>query len=329
MPGRGSGLGRRSGVGAGRVAAVLCVLSVILFTLSCREAGTGPISSVKGAFTVVTTPVRYAGSVVSAPFSGLANVFGNLTADEKTLSELKEENEKLTAENAKLKEADETASRLQDLLKLQSTYSLESTAAHVISGSTDTWTSTVTIDKGTSSGLTVGMPVTDSAGVIGQIIECGVSSSTVRLITDESSSVSAMVQSSRAQGMLRGSADGTLRLTLVRTDQTVKTGDLVVTSGLGGVFPKGLPLGKVTNVERTSGSMYYTITVKAFSSTGSFEEVLVITALKQDQKATADDAAAANKQDTSASTSAGTVATTDEASDASTAAEADNDSQEG
>ena len=299
------------------MAAVLCVLSVILFTLSCREAGTGPISSVKGAFTVVTTPVRYAGSVASAPFSGLANVFGNLTADEKTLSELKEENEKLTAENAKLKEADETASRLQDLLNLQSTYSLESTAAHV------------TIDKGTSSGLTVGMPVTDSAGVIGQIIECGVSSSTVRLITDESSSVSAMVQSSRAQGMLRGSADGTLRLTLVRTDQTVKTGDLVVTSGLGGVFPKGLPLGKVTNVERTSGSMYYTITVKAFSSTGSFEEVLVITALKQDQKATADDAAAANKQDTSASTSAGTVATTDEASDAVAAAEADSDSQEG
>ena len=72
--------------------------------------------------------------------------------------------------------------------------------------------------------------------------------------------------------------------------------------------------------------MYYTITVKAFSSTGSFEEVLVITALKQDQKATADDAAAANKQDTSASTSA---ATTDEVSDAATAAEADGDSQEG
>ena len=83
------------------MAAVLCVLSVILFTLSCREAGTGPISSVKGAFTVVTTPVRYAGSVVSAPFSGLANVFGNLTADEKTLSELKEENEKLTAEGGR------------------------------------------------------------------------------------------------------------------------------------------------------------------------------------------------------------------------------------
>ena len=226
------------------MAAVLCVLSVILFTLSCREASTGPISSVKGAFTVVTTPVRYVGSVVSAPFSGLANVFSNLTADEKTLSELKEENEKLTAENAKLKEADETATRLQDLLNLQSTYSLESTAAHVISGSTDTWTS------------------------------------------------------------------------------TVKAGDLVVTSGLGGVFPKGLPLGKVTNVERTSGSMYYTITVKAFSSTGSFEEVLVITALKQDQKATADDAAAANKQDTSASTTA-------EVSDAATAAEADGDSQEG
>ena len=316
MPAMGSGLGKKGGSGSpARAAALLCLLSVVLFTLSCREAGTGPISTVKGAFTVVTTPVRYVGAAISTPFSSIANIVGNVTADEATLSELKAENESLTKRNAELEEAEQTATRLQGLLDLQNTYSLKSTAAYVISRSSDTWTSTVTIDKGTASGLSVGMPVTDSAGVIGQISACGVSSSTVRLITDENSSVSAMVQSSRAQGMLTGSADGTLRLTLVRTDQTVKVGDLVVTSGLGGIYPKGLPLGKVSSIEQSSGSMYYTIVVKPLTSTSSLEEVLVITSLSDDQKATSNDAKAANEQDVSAAT---TAVTTDSSTDSGT-----------
>jgi rod shape-determining protein MreC len=164
----------------------------------------------------------------------------------------------------------------------------------------------VTIDKGTSAGLAVGMPVTDSNGAIGQIVKCGPTSSTVRLITDENSAVSAMIQSSRAQGVLRGSVDGTLHLTLVRTDQMVEVGDTVVTSGLGGVFPKGLPVGKVLSVERTSGSLYYEIEVEPLSSTEGFEEVLVITSLTEDQKATTADVAEADQQDTTAGTAAQT-----------------------
>ena len=311
MPRFSAGVSRRAQRGndkGGRLAAVLCALSLVLFTLSCREAGSGPITTVRGAVTVVTAPVRYVGAVVAAPFSGLGNVLSNLTADQETLSELRAQNEELTSRNAQLEEAEQTAQRLQDLLDLQSAYNLESTAAHVVSGSTDSWSSTVTIDKGSSSGLAVGMPVCDSAGVIGQISECGTSSSVVRLITDEGSSVSAMVQSSRAQGMLEGSADGTLRLTLVRTDQTVEVGDLVVTSGLGGVYPKGLPLGRVSNVEKPSGSLYYTITVQGFSNTESFEEVIVITSLTQSQQATAEDYAEADEQD---------AAARDDASDAS------------
>ena len=292
---------QRSNDKGGRLAAILCAVALVLFTLSCREAGSGPITTVRGAVTLVTTPVRYVGALVASPFAGLGNVFSNLPADQQTLSELKAQNEELTSRNAQLEEAEQTAQRLQDLLDLQSAYSLESTAAHVSSSSTDSWSSTVTIDKGSTSGLAVGMPVCDSAGVIGQISECGATSSVVRLVSDERSSVSAMVQSSRAQGMLEGSADGTLRLTLVRTDQTVEVDDLVVTSGLGGVYPKGLPLGRVTNVERPSGSLYYTITVQGLSNPESFEEVIVITSLTQGQQATSEDYAEADAQDASAS----------------------------
>lgn len=285
-----------------RTCIVLIVLSLVMFTASVREGdGPGVFTTARGAWMTITTPIRWVGGAVTAPFQGLGNIFANLTADQERLSELKAENERLVARNAELEESEQTARRLESLLGLQSLYNLQSTGARIISGSTDSWSSTVTIDKGTAAGIAVGMPVTDSNGAIGQIIRCGAASSTVRLVTDENSSVSAMVQSSRAQGVLRGSVDGTLHLTLVRTDQNVEVGDTVVTSGLGGVFPKGLPLGTVTSVERTSGALYYDIEVEPLSSTESFEEVLVITSLTEDQKPTAEEVAQADQQDSASS----------------------------
>ena len=298
-----SGLGNNNQGTGGRELVVCLVISVVLFTVGVRTGEDGPLGAVRGAFQTVTTPVRLVGSAITMPFQGLGNIFSNLTADQATLSELQAENDELRSRNAELEEAAQTAPRLQGLLDLQSSYNLQSTAAHIISGSSDSWSSTVTIDKGTSSGLSVGMPVTSSSGVIGQIVECGATSSTVLLVTDESSSVSAMVQSSRAQGMLDGSAAGEVRLDMIRTDQTVEVGDIVVTSGLGGVFPKGLPLGKVTSVEKNPGSMYYTIVVEPYAHTENAEEVLVITSLTDSQVATSEDVASADSQETSASSS--------------------------
>ena len=271
-----------------------------------------PLELVRGAFQTVTSPVRYIGATVSVPFQGLGNIFANLTTDQETLSELKQENAELQARNAELEESEQTAKRLQDLLDLQDSYSLQSQGARIISGSTDSWTSTITINLGTASGAGVGMPVTASNGVIGQIIESGLTSSTVRLLSDENSSVSAMIQSTRAQGMLNGSATGQLTLDLIGTDQAVNVGDVVVTSGLGGVFPKGLPLGKVTNVEKNPGSLYLEITVEAFATTENFEEVLVITSLTEGQQASAEEIQEADAQDTA--TSSSTSTTTDDSS---------------
>jgi len=293
----------------GGILVILVVASIVLFTVSVRGGETGVLGTVRSGFQTITSPVRYAGAVVASPFQGLANIFTNLTVDQATLSELQAENDELQTRNAELEEAEQTATRLQGLLDLKDTYNLQSTAAHVISGSTDSWTSTVTIDKGTSSGIAVGMPVTATSGVIGQVIGCGATTSTVRLVTDESSSISAMIQTSRAQGMLTGSATGQLALTLISTSQTVEVGDIVVTSGLGGVFPKGLPLGKVTSVENNPGSLYLDIIVEPFSTYGSYEEVLVITSLTEGQQASSDDIAAADAQDTASATSSSTAAT--------------------
>lgn len=290
---------RRSdaGGGAGLITIVLVVLSLVVFTISVQEGGSGFFSTVRGAVQTIVTPFRLAGAAITAPFSGMGNVVRNLTADEQTLLELKAENERLAARNVELEEAEITAQQLQELLDLRSTYNLQSTAARVIAGSTDSWTSSVTIDKGSASGVVVGMPVVNGKGAVGQVISCATTTSTVRLLSDENSSVSAMIQSSRAQGMLKGSPDGTLYLSFIRTDASVNVGDVVVTSGLGGVFPKGLPLGKVKSVESVPGSTYYTIVVEPFTTVANLEEVLVVTSLTEEQEATAEDIAAADAAD--------------------------------
>ena len=157
----------------------------------------------------------------------------------------------------------------------------------------------MTIDKGSSSGIYAGMPVTSAGGVIGQVISSGPTSSVVRLLSDEQSSISAMVQSTRAQGMLQGSATGEVTLGFVRTSQEVNVGDVVVTGGLGGVFPKGLPIGQVTSVESNPGDLYLHVTVELFARTETSEEVLVITSLTEEQRADADDIAEADEQERS------------------------------
>lgn len=273
---------------------VLCVISLLLLTFYLREGDTGPIHALRGGVMTVTSPVRMLGSAVAAPFGVLGNIAQNATASSETLSELKKRNEELTAQVAELSEAQETAERLEKLVGLKSTYSLESTAARIIGSTGDAWTDSVIIDKGSASGFEVGMPVCSSGGVIGQIIEVSANTSTVRLITDDQSGVSAMIQGSRAQGVLQGQADGTLRLEYVVSDAEVATGDIVITSGIGGTFPKGLPLGTVASIDRAPNAVYYTIVVRAASSAESNEEVLVITSVSEDQIASDEEVDSAN-----------------------------------
>lgn len=328
--GSNAGLRRNESNGrAGLMTVLLVVLSLVMFTVSSHESGSGVFTSMRAGFQTITTPLRVVGAGVSAPFVGLGNVMRNLTADEATLTDLEEQNRELEAKNVELEESSQSAERLQKLLNLQTTYNLQSVAATVIGSSTDSWTRTITLDKGTNAGIDVGMPVTDEYGAVGQVIQVSATSATVRLLTDENSSVSAMIQSTRAQGMVEGQADGTLRLNLIRTDQTVNVGDVIVTSGLGGVFPKGLPLGKVTSVNKTPGALYYDIVVEPFSSSDSFEEVLVITSLTSDQQASAEDIAEADAQQASGETSSDSSSTSGSDSSGSSGGSTDSGTSSG
>lgn len=314
-------IGQRNQKTGGRALIICCVISLVLLVLGGR--GNAFVLGLRGVVQTVTSPARELGSIIASPFVGASNIIANLTTDQQTLSELRAENERLRTRNVELEEAAKDTERLQELLDLRSSYNLQSESSRIISGSSDSWSRSVTIDKGENSGITDNMPVVSSVGVIGQIVDTGPSTATVRLITDEDSSVAAMVQSSRAHGMLRGSVSGELHLDLVSTDLDVEVGDVVITSGLGGVFPKGLPLGMVTAVESADGALYYTITVEPFAHADSLEEVLVVTSLTEEQTATAEDFAEADAQENGtykgddesegdeAATDATTVATVD------------------
>lgn len=287
----------KKGIPSSLLTLIVCgVLSLAVFTLSVADVGSAPLYGARAVVQTAVSPVREVTSFVFAPFSALKRFIKNATAPSEALTSLQDQNAKLAAELTRLREQQSEAERLQALLGFKNTYQLEGQGARVIAGSLDSYNATITIDKGATSGFTKGMAVTDSKGVVGEISEVSATTSVVRLITDERSSVAAQVQSSRAQGQIEGQGSLVLKMDLVRVDQQVKADDMVVTSGLGGVYPKGLPLGIVTNVDRPQGAMYFTISVKPLASLGNLEEVFVVTSVQDAQLATADDTALANGQ---------------------------------
>ncbi len=271
----GSGPG---GMPAGRrTIAVLVCASIVLVTLYSREGVTGPVHTLRSAVQTVSAPFTWVGSQILHPLDLLATAIGNATADEDTLSQLREENAALIAELAELGEYKLENERLRQILDLASAYGTEGVGARIVGFSSDDWSDTVTIDKGSSSGIEVGMPVTDGNGVVGQVTAVAVSSATVTLLSDPGYAVGALLQNSRTNAVLQGSVDGSLHLAYVPTTVSVEVGELVVTSGLGGSYPKGLLLGTVASVTSSPSDVYYTIVVEPVASTGNLEEVYVIT----------------------------------------------------
>lgn len=278
--------GTRHGSSTDLKTLMIClVLSGFLMIVSIRFAQHPLFSSVRMAPHALTAPFLALGATITAPLRSLSNVATNLTADQKTLTDLQDENRLLTAKLLKLEESEHEAERLRALLDLKNTAQLNSVAARVISSQADTWSKEIVLDKGSLAGIGVNMCVMSEYGVVGQVMSVTPTSATVRLLTDDQSSISAVIQESRAHGMLRGSITGQTHLTLVSRQISVQTGDMVLTSGLGGVFPKGLPLGRVTSVENDPTSSYHTISVEPLARGRAFEEVLVILSISSDQQA--------------------------------------------
>jgi rod shape-determining protein MreC len=166
--------------------------------------------------------------------------------------------------------------RLKKLLSLEETIIYSAVAARVISHERSSLFKTIIIDKGTDEGLNESLPVVTHQGIVGRVIESSWNVSRVLLVTDYNSNIDALVQGSRAQGIMQGGGQQLARLKYVQRTDEVKAGDTVVTSGLGGIFPKGLVLGTVVVAEKGEKGLFQSVEVAPTVDFTKLEEVLVL-----------------------------------------------------
>jgi rod shape-determining protein MreC len=171
--------------------------------------------------------------------------------------------------------------RLKKLLALKSAIRLPAVAASVIGAESVPWYRTILIDRGQVDGIADGMPVVATAGVVGRVVKAAPGSSRVLLLTDHASAIAAMVQRSRARGVLKGQGGNLCSLEFTVREDDVKVGDIVTASGVGGVFQKGTVIGEVTMVRKGEYGMFQTIDVRPAVNISHLEEVLVL--LRQEE----------------------------------------------
>ncbi|HBA89390.1 MAG TPA: rod shape-determining protein MreC [Geobacter sp.] len=254
--------------------ALFLLLAFLTYAMNLRNKEHA--NTVERAVMDLTAPV--AGGAAAA--SGMA---GRIWSDYINLIDVRRENvqlrksvkllnERIVANN----EAIAANSRLKALLDLKETLASPSLAVSVIGEDSSAWFKTLVVDRGSADGLAEGMPVVAAGGVVGRLVKVAAQSSRVLLLTDHASAIAAIVQRSRARGVVRGAGGGRCSLEFTVKDEDVKVGDTVISSGVGGVFPKGLPIGEVTMVKKGEYGVFQTIEVKPAVNIGRLEEMLVL-----------------------------------------------------
>ncbi|MDO8880010.1 MAG: rod shape-determining protein MreC [Coriobacteriia bacterium] len=255
---------------------VLIVASLVLLTVYFREGDRGILHSARRATLAVSAPIASAGTAITSPVRAVGSFFGGIGASRERLDALEEQNDELRARLAELEEARQENERLRALVEFAEERNLAKLGARVIQRPLSSWEGVVVIDRGSEDGVEPGMPIIAAQGLVGQVAEVSARSSTVRLITDQQSGVAAMIQSTRALGVMRGSVGGALSLDFVDRATLPQEGDVVLTSGLGGVYPKGIVVGDVVSVDDRRGELYPRIGVTSRVPVNLLEEVFVL-----------------------------------------------------
>jgi rod shape-determining protein MreC len=200
--------------------------------------------------------------------------------------QLKDQIEQMRIEQVRLSEDAAQARRLQTLLAFKEQFISRTVAAQVIGSSGSDLSRIVYIDKGEGAGIKRDMAVMTSDGIVGKVLVVYPSVSQVLLISDQSSGVGAILEKTRLQGVLRGTANGEVELERVMSDEQVAVGETVLTSGGDQIFPKGLPVGTVTRVAN-GRDLFLNIKIKPAANLSKLEEVLVLVE-QQEKQATAE-----------------------------------------
>jgi len=203
--------------------------------------------------------------------------------------QLKQQIEQMRLEQVRLNEDAAQARRLQTLLAFKEQFIAKTVAAQVIGSSGSDLSRVIYIDKGEDDGIRRDMAVITAEGIVGKVLQVYKKPAVaqVLLISDQSSGVGAILENSRLQGVLRGSATGEVMLERVMSDEQVQPGEKLLTSGGDQIFPKGLPVGTVMKVSNGK-DLFLNIRIKPAADLSRLEEVLVLVE-KQERQAVADD----------------------------------------
>ena len=251
------------------------VAASLLFMAGGRLAFFEPLEN---AALLVSAPIESTLRDVSRPVADFVNNLTDVTRLTDENRELRAENERLIQETARLREVELENLQLRQLLDVRGISEEEIFVdANVFARESSNAKDTIAIDRGRGDGLQEGMIVlTRQGSLVGLITRVLDDFAWVTLITDPDSAVSALIQESRAQGVVAGGADGTLTMEFVVETADVKEGDLVLTSGLGGRHPAGEVIGKVVEVDGTAQELFQEVHVQPLADLSRLESVLVL-----------------------------------------------------
>jgi rod shape-determining protein MreC len=210
--------------------------------------------------------------------SGTAGIWSgyiNLVETRRQNEELRARIASLEADVVKLAELEQSNRRLGELLSMRDHIDGPSYAARVIGRDPLPWFHTLTIDRGERDGLRSGMAVLSPHGVIGQTVEVSRTAARVLLLTDHNSGIDAIVQRSRARGIVQGAGENECQMNYLARDADVVVGDRVITSGLDGIFPKGISIGEVVDVSRRHRGLLQAAVIQPTAPLDQVEEVLI------------------------------------------------------
>ncbi len=253
---------------------VLLLSGLILMSLRVKQRQ--GIGFVDALLLEIASPFQIVSTAVSQGLRGVFSHYFFLVDTKKENDLLKEKIARLQEENRRMMEMAIANERYRTLLQFREYVATPMIAAEVVGRDPSSWFRSVTVNKGESEGVTKGMAVISPDGAVGQVFKTSLHYATVLLITDYNSAIDAIVQRTRSKTIVEGKDENRCQLKYLLRSEDVVEGDAVVTSGLGGKFPKGLMVGEILKVEKKGYGVFQQADLLPSVDFKKLEEVLII-----------------------------------------------------
>jgi rod shape-determining protein MreC len=255
---------------------VVLALLFVLMSLSTRTRYVGETRTlfertVMMVFSPVPKLVNWVGGSASDMYHGYLDMRRSVAENVSLHRKVSE----LTAENLKLRQTDSDLRRLRALLGYSEQFQLQTTMSEAIMLDTAGRFKSLVLDSGSASGIEVNDAVVNANGLIGRVVLTTKDMSKVQLVIDNNCSVGVLLERTRREGVLRGDGTGNAQLYDIPSLGDVQPGDQILTAGIDGIYPKGIPVGTVVKAEK-GPELFKNIRVKPSVDFGSIEEVIII-----------------------------------------------------